>query len=558
MGLAGLGEASEREPERRKKLEQLGVRRLLLAIHDVSFPADPDEDIGRGSPATRAAQRLFAFAKELGFTGIQLGPQGQTSRDNASPYDGTLFSRHLATIGMETFRALVRPESIARVLYRGERADHRHAFDAIHALVNEAYGSRTADQVRAVAAFRSANPWVDRDGLHAALCAERRTGFRQWPEWDLWANGRDPSALFAQHARAIDRYAFGQLLAHEDHARVRVRCGLVLYGDLQVGFSDADAWGLLGSFLPGYAMGAPPSRTNPDGQPWNYPVFDPARPELATQLVTARLDKAFEEYDSIRIDHPHGLVCPWVYRTEQLVKNGTRLYESPDDATLAPFAIAERGQLDRTLPRHHDEWVRGLRPDQVDRYARLFDAIAASATRHGRAFADISCEVLSTLPYPLARVLERHALGRWRVIQKANLDDASDVYRTENARPEDWVMIGNHDTPPIFALIEAWPAATRDAWAQRLAELLKLTDPSRLSSTSFLATAMLAELFACKAENVSIFFADLFGFTDRFNTPGTYNNINWTLRLPAKFETLPLGLDIDLALDLALAQQHRT
>ena len=40
-------------------LAELGVKRFLLAIHDVSFPSDPDEDIGRGAPTTRAAARLF-------------------------------------------------------------------------------------------------------------------------------------------------------------------------------------------------------------------------------------------------------------------------------------------------------------------------------------------------------------------------------------------------------------------------------------------------------------------------------------------------------------------
>ena len=61
-------------------------------------------------------------------------------------------------------------------------------------------------------------------------------------------------------------------------------------------------------------MGAPPSRTNPEGQPWNYPVLDPD--QYATrvrELVTLRADKSFDEYDSLRIDHPHGLICPWVY-----------------------------------------------------------------------------------------------------------------------------------------------------------------------------------------------------------------------------------------------------
>src|SRR4051794_40245018 len=77
---------------------------MLLAIHDASFPSDPDEDIGRGSPATRAAARLFTYARGLGFTGIQLGPQGQTSRANPSPYDGTIFSRHIGNIALHSFR----------------------------------------------------------------------------------------------------------------------------------------------------------------------------------------------------------------------------------------------------------------------------------------------------------------------------------------------------------------------------------------------------------------------------------------------------------------------
>jgi 4-alpha-glucanotransferase len=53
--------------------------------------------------------------------------------------------------------------------------------------------------------------------------------------------------------------------------------GLKLYGDLQIGISAKDAWAYQGLFLDNYLMGAPPSRTNPEGQPWNYPVLDPAR-----------------------------------------------------------------------------------------------------------------------------------------------------------------------------------------------------------------------------------------------------------------------------------------
>lgn len=527
----------------RAQLEQLGVKRLLLAIHDVSFPSDPDEDIGRGSPATRAAGRLFGYATKLGFTGIQLGPQGQTARSNPSPYDGTIFSRNVANICVRSFGV-----PYQQWLVPGGPARHAHAYDASHALVADAYAQITPAQRTELAEFRRANAsWLDGDALHAALCAHHGgAGFRDWPERD-----RDPrTASDAHHAEAIDRYAFGQMLVHAEHLRVRASCGLALYGDLQVGYSDADAWRFQHTFLAGYRLGAPPSRTNPDGQPWGYPVLDPDNP-ASRALVVARADKAFTDYDSLRIDHPHGLVCPWVYPDDEF-RRGTRLHESPD--LLPRYAYVREDQLDRTQPRHADHWVKWLEPAQIDRFAAYTDALIDAARAHGRSISDLSAEVLSTLPAPLAAILHRHGLGRWRVTQKANLDDPTDVYRTESVAREDWVMLGNHDTAPIFAVIAGWSAARREQWARHLAARLRLADPARLSSDGFLATCMLAELFVSDAENVSIFFADLFGYDDRFNVPGVVDDCNWTLRLPADFEALHLAnLARDHALDLSLA-----
>jgi len=535
----------------RDGLARLGVKRLLLAIHDTSFPSDPDEDIGRGSSATRAAARLFAYAKGLGFTGIQLGPQGQTSRANPSPYDGTIFSRHLGNISVHSLDV-----PCERWLVPGGPARHRHAHDAMHALVAEAYDRITPAQRTELAAFRRANAsWLDSDALHAALCDDHGgAGFRDWPERD-----RDPRTTSAAgHERAIERYALGQMLVHAELARVRASCGLLLYGDLQVGYSDADAWAYQHAFLRGYLMGAPPSRTNPEGQPWGYPVLDPENP-AGRALVVARADKAFAEYDSLRIDHPHGLVCPWVY-PEADFPGGTRLHESPD--LLPRYAYVREDQLDRTQPRYADRWVRSLEPDQIDRYSVYVDALVGAARAHGRDVSDLSCEVLSTLPTPLEAVLRRHGLGRWRVTQKANLDDASDVYRTENVASPDWVMLGNHDTAPVFAVIAGWAPVKREQWARHLAARLRLPDPARLASDGFLANAMLAELFVCPAENVSIFFADLFGYEDRFNVPGVVDEHNWTLRLPPDFEALHTrrladdhALDLPLAVALALAAQ---
>jgi len=572
-------------------LARLGKKRMLLAIHDASFPSDPDEDTGRGSPATRAAGRLFAYARSLGFTGLQLGPPGQTSRDNASPYDGTIFSRHVGNVALAAlgpggpFAGLVEDAELAQAVLRdpGGPAQHRRAHDVHHRLVALAHAALPArpDLRARLDRFCEANAsWLAHDGLHAALCARHGgAGFRHWPadDRDLWLTDDDATrarraALAREHAVAIERHAFGQLLAHEEHARIRrdaQRHRLALYGDLHVGYADADAWAFAAVFLRDYRMGAPPSRTNRDGQPWGYPVLDPAQyTGAAGALVRARVDKAFTEYDSLRIDHPHGLVCPWVYDGRaadalRAVCEGGRLFESPDLAdhpALARFAIARADQLDRTHERYADGWVCALDPAQIERYATLFDLLADSARRHGRDPADLSCEVLSTMPLPLESMLKRYGLGRWRVTQKARLDVLTDAYPTENVHRADWVMLGNHDTTPIFALVRAWPPAQREAWARHLAARLALPHPERLAAPGFLASAMLAELFVCRAENVSIFFADLFGYEERFNVPGLVDEVNWTLRLPADFEAVHrdrlargAALDIPLAIELALA-----
>jgi len=548
-------------------LERLGVKRLLLAIHDSSFPSEFDEDIGRGAPTTRAAGRLLAYAARLGFTGIQLGPQGQTSRDDPSPYDGTMFARHLGNVPLARFAELVDAKAIAAAVLPepGGPCRHRRAYDTSHTLLDLAYaGLPTKPELRTrLAVFRAAHAsWVERDGLYEALSdLHGGAGFRAWGPIDL-----------GDHAAAIEKFALGQLLVHEELARVRREArglGLALYGDLQVGYSDRDVWAFQHLFLRGYRLGAPPSRTNPEGQPWNYPVLDPDQREGAVRgLMTARADKAFAEYDSLRIDHPHGLVCPWVYAEgnddpHRAVRDGARLYESPDlsdHPVLARFAIVRPEQLDRTLPRHADRWVTALDPAQIDRYAILFDALVTSARAHGRSPSDLSCEVLSTMPVPLGAILERYGLGRWRITQKADLDDRRDVYRSENAEPHDWVMLGNHDTVPVFALIKGWSPGQREAWGRHLAARLHLARPERLASDGFLATCMLAELFVSRAENVSIFFADLFGYEERFNVPGLVDGTNWTLRLPYDFEPLHAerlsrgaALDLALAAELALA-----
>ncbi len=501
-------------------LQLCGVTRLVLAIHDASFPAG-DDDVGRGTPYSAAGCDFLRFARQLGFTDVQLGPQGWISRANPSPYDAMIFSRNPLAIALGPlwteaagdWRAVVGdvPAESARL------CDHTGAWDRHAAALTALLAARGHEWAGAIAEFaRDAGDWLARD---------ERTG----------------DVTPARHRAE-------QWLAHRQHGELRQftrALGLGLFGDLQVGVSHRDRLALASLFLDGYRMGAPPSRTNPDGQPWGYPLLDPAQYDgAAGALFAARVDKALAEYDGLRVDHPHGLVDPWVYRAEApdalaAVQAGARLFSSPDlpdHPELARWAIATPAQLDRSRARHADEWVRDLDAAQVDRYGALCARLFATARARG---AELVCEVLSTWPYPLRRVMERAGLGRMVVTQKARLDVPDDVYRSDNAQPRDWIMVGNHDTPPLWQLADDWRSDGRAAArAHFLAARLEPEPLARpafaqrlLASPGALATAMFAELFASPARHVSIFFADLLGYRALYNAPGTVSDDNWRLRV---------------------------
>ena len=591
----------------RRALGALGIRRLVLAVHDASLPGDARDDLGRGAPLSAGGLAFLRFVAELGFDGIQLGPQGETSEIDPSPYNGTIFSRSTLSIapGPLLARGLLHPRTFAaavaaRPVGAGARADHRHVFALQRRLLDEAFArSEDAQSGRApplepeLPRAPRSDRWLDRDALYQALVAENaEPDWLRWPQRDrelfapLAPDSPNPStarpgsgelqarearigALQARHAQVIRRYFFAQQLVHEQQTSFKAEAaalGLRLYGDLQIGIGHRDIWAFGALFLPGFRMGAPPSRTNPEGQPWSYAVLARSQPALA--FLRARVGKLFSGFDGLRIDHPHGLIDPWVYRAAQpdglrAVQAGARLCSSPDRPELAAHAIAREDQLDKTVPRYADGWVRELTDAQVDRYALLFDGVVAAARESGREIGDLVCEVLSTQPYPVARVLQRHGLGRFRVTQKAALDDPGDVYRGENAQPADWIMVGNHDTAPIWAVADRWFASgTAAAQAEYLAARLRCSAAALGRDPASLASAKLAELFVGPARNVMVFFPDLLGMREIYNRPGVVSDENWSVRVPPDFEaryaaSCARGLALDLPRALALALRAR-
>jgi 4-alpha-glucanotransferase len=599
-------------------LRVLGKERVALVIHDQSFPSISDHDTGRGTPYSRGGADFIRFTKELGFNVIQLGPQGQTTRTNQSPYEGTIFSKNILSIALDslaydtnkwagilsenTFNEIVtsRPHHNNR-----NRVQYQYIYDAQRKALDEAYanfrakrrqlesGTLSGQDEKIIRALtrefeifkRDNDRWLDKDAVYEALSGEH--GNDDWRTWEsnpidqcLFGNDHYERRLLEKrvqeiadkHSDTVELYKFSQFIVHEQHRELREhakRLGIKLYGDRQVGFSPRDEWKYQSLFLKGYRMGAPPSRTNLEGQPWNYRVLDPDQyfdrewgspgnggrlPGPVLKLINAWLDKMFAEFDGLRIDHPHGLVCPWVYQPDygdqySAVQHGARLFSSPhlaDHPGLKQYTIVAESELnpDPNIPRYAEDSVATLTADQVNRYSVIVDAIMGSAKKHGCKVSDILFEVLSTLPVPLQKVMEKYGIGRFRVTQKADPDNPKDVYRSANAWPEDWIMVGTHDTEPIWRRVEEWRGTDRiKRHADYLAErLIPDADPREAFSRK-LATrpekfvqAMFADIFASPARNIMIFFADLFGMKEVYNRPGSVNDSNWTLRVSNDYE----------------------
>lgn len=579
-------------------LRVLGIESLVLGIHDAALPCEPTEDLGYGTPYGDGARALFEYVRSLGFTGVQLGPQGETSHTNPSPYDGTAFSKNplLVSLSWLASQGLIADPEMRELTERAhadqrERVNYRAAWEASHRALDVAFHRAETYLPRLEDFAQRHSHWIEPMVLFAVL----RDHYGEWnPErWpdsidrNLYSPGPGQdshalsrrAALVAQHSETYRRRVFAQWCLAEQHQALRRQCkslGLRLYGDLHVGLSMQDLWRWRRVFLRDYVMGAPPSRTTPEGQPWGYPVIDPAEREGAGRdFLRARFESLFAGFDGLRIDHPHGLVCPWVYRADTddefgAVRSGARLFESPkleDHPALARYALVTEDQLDLTKERYADERVRTLSSEQIERFAWAFELLVATARSKNRAVRDLVCEVLSTRPRPLAAVVARYGLGRFCVTQKANPRDRADNYRSENAREEDWIMAGNHDTRSLWAVsAERLDKGTAGFYAAQLAGVLANGDNAKrvrweqalTHDHGLLAHAGFAELFTSRARNVFIYFTDFYGLRERYNTPGTVGEHNWSLRLTADNRTRHLaamrnGAGFDLAWALAVA-----
>ncbi|MCD7878982.1 MAG: 4-alpha-glucanotransferase [Candidatus Gastranaerophilales bacterium] len=598
----------------KEALNILGKKHFAFICHANSFPAESGKNTGFGTVNSNAAKKLMNFLSGI-FTDIQLGPAGKTKSIDASPYTGTIFSNNplfidLEQLTTEKWHNILSIETYQNITENNPNKDinrtaYSYIFKKQEDALKEAYQNfKNSDCPELKSKFEEYKLnnafWLEKDSLYEAL--ETEHGNDYWPMWKSETDkclfnpqneeqkeiyNKRINELKEKYADIIDYYSFCQFVisVQNDESREYAQSrGMKMIADRQVAFSDRDNWAYQAYFLKGWCLGCPPDYFSEDGQMWGFPVMDPEK--LFNKdgslgegglLMKELYKKMFRENPGgVRIDHMVGLIDPWVYvsgKKPKIEEGAGRLYSSPEHPVLSRYAIAQMEDLNNEVEADKEERILKLTEEQIKKYGALVENIVIAAAKEvGLDKDSIVCEDLGTLTYPVVSVMKEYDLQGMKLIQFVVPEKPEHPYRCKNITPRSWAMVGTHDNEPIAM----WADSTVYTEAgylngKNLAEDL-MPDASdeekeeaavRMSKDAVFLTQMkLVELFACKAENIQMFFTDFLGLYDVYNRPGTSGDKNWSLRVPDNYEevycnNLKNGKALNLPLILKLAIEAR-
>ncbi len=395
-------------------------------------------------------------------------------------------ARALPSIGYEALRAL-KWRALARAFER-------------FAATELASGSR---RVQALAAFETAEAdWLGDYTLYRALSEAH--GDRGWRAWPAPLAAREAGSLARASERLASRrrfFAYVQWIAHEQLAAARrtaAACGVEIVGDLpfSVAVDSVDVWARQREFDVDVTIGAPPDEFNAAGQDWALPAFrwDVVRAGGHAWL-RSRLAHAGRRLDGVRIDHVVGYFRTFV--------------RPPGEAA------------------HFD-------PSDEDAQ-RALGAAALDVARDAAATMRVFVEDLGDIPPFVREAMAVRELPGYRVLRWEGDWPAFRDPRT--FPPISVVTSGTHDTS---ALATWWSHELDDEGRRRLADVpvfAALRD-ARAEFTPVVHEGLVDGLYAAGSDTALLVVPDVFGTTDRINTPATVGDHNWSYRLPTSLETL--------------------
>lgn len=283
-----------------------------------------------GPEATRFALRLAGNAQRW----WQMLPVGPVGFGN-SPYSAlSAFAGNPLLVSLEGLvrDGLLEPEALAgSPRFPVDRVDFARVAPWRESLLRRAFQSIGRAQKAALARFREAEAgWLEDYVLYRALKFAHVE--RAWIDWDRDLRLRRRSAV--ERAREelsgeIAFRAFEQFLFARDWQAFRATCrelGIGLIGDapIFVAHDSADVWANRESFQldeegrPTVVAGVPPDYFSRTGQRWGNPLYQwDKMARGGFRWWTARVAKALERFDVVRLDHFIGFHRAWAIPADE-------------------------------------------------------------------------------------------------------------------------------------------------------------------------------------------------------------------------------------------------
>ena len=505
------GEAGVRRMRSQPGDDLLRDRRAGVLLHISSLPGP--EGIGC---LDANAHRFIKFLQEAGFAAWQVLPvnppgPGWSPYAAQSSFAGNPLFVSIAALAEDGLLSRTEAQPPA---FAPERAAFDEAAAWKERLLRLAFDRLDPVRAARVDALAARSPWLEDWALFAALSDRHGAPWQEWPprlarhEPDALAEARAELAGDVRYHRFV-QWAFERQWKAL-HARAN-EAGIVLFGDLPIfpALHSADVWANQQTFkldargYPHVVAGVPPDYFSATGQRWGNPHYawdtESAR---GFPYWTARLQRAFELYGVLRIDHFRGFEAAW---------------EIPAEA-----ATAIEGR-----------WQPG--PG-----AALFESLAK---RLGPM--NIVVEDLGVITPEVHALREHLGYPGLLVLQFAFDGDATNAYLPANHRERAVVYTGTHDNDTTAG----WWASLDRAQRRRVRELsgLRFRDP--VGDLTGLALESRAALAVLPMQ-------DLLGLGSkaRMNTPSTGDG-NWTWRFD--WRDVPEGLAGELRARLEAANRSR-
>jgi 4-alpha-glucanotransferase len=475
-------------------------------------------EIGDLVPMTR-------WLREAGVGVLQLLPTNEMAPGQTSPYsaisamalDPIYISMHAvrdftafggeARLDLADQVGVRSARNAARIDYATIRRVKEHALRMAFSQFWDTEWIRGTARAGSFAAYCSWEEWWLADyALYRAL--RERSGGQSWTEWEEPLRRRDPGAL-ADARTELDTeilfYQYLQWIADDQWQDAREGSAPVaLFGDFpfMVATDSADVWARQHLFRFDATVGVPPDAFSATGQDWGLPVYRWDVMEREDyRWLRQRAKRSARLYDGYRIDHLVGF-----YRT----------FSRPLDST--------RGSFDPV--------------DQEDQLA-LGERLMAIFTECG---ARIIAEDLGVVPDFVRESLTALGIPGYKVFRwERDWKLPGEPFRDPAKYPPVSVATtGTHDTDPLATWWDTAAPDERKAFAT-LPQIASVLEPSAAATAPFtpaLRDAILRALYTSAADLLLIPIQDVFGWTDRINTPATVTNDNWTWRLPWPVDAL--------------------